>query len=90
MKMISITFKIKLLIAYVVSLFVYTLIYYFCGKSHFTNINNDWFVECLYFASNMSSATGSTTLVPITSTIKLIITSHQLFCAALLGMLIIN
>ncbi len=88
--MVLITFKIKLLIAYFISLFVYTLIYYYCGKKHFTNINNNWFVECLFYASNLSSSTGAETMVPITSNIKLIITSHQLFCAILLGMLIIN
>lgn len=83
-------FKIKILIMYIILLIMYTLIYYFYGKNHFTNINNNWFVECLYFASNMSSSTGCPTIIPTTTPIKLIICTHQILCVILLGMLIIS
>jgi len=74
---------------YILSLLVYTLIYYYFGKNHFTNINNKWIIECLYFACNISSAVGSSTIIPITTTIKLIIITHQTFHTILLAMLII-
>jgi len=88
--MVLVTFKFKLFLAYIISLLFYTLIYYYIGKKHFTNINNDWFIECMFFACNISSAAGSTTIVPVSTTIKLIISTHQTFRTVLLAMLIFN